>query len=45
MPNGGRRLIDDVKYVPNLAYNLLSVGQLVDNGYRLVFEKKEMLYT
>ncbi|KAH7685510.1 RNA-directed DNA polymerase protein [Dioscorea alata] len=40
MPNRGRRMIYGVKYVPNLAYNLLSVGQLINNGYKLVFEKR-----
>lgn len=40
MANGGRRMIHDVKYVPNLAYNLLSVGKLINNGYKLVFEKR-----
>jgi len=28
-------MIDNVQYVPNLGYNLLSVGQLMTNGYSL----------
>lgn len=28
----------DVQYVPNLSHNLLSVGQLMDSGYSLLFD-------
>ena len=30
--------MNDVLFVPKLNQNLLSVGQLVENGYRLHFE-------
>jgi hypothetical protein len=30
--------ISDVFYVPKLSFNLLSVGQLCELGYRLVFD-------
>lgn len=35
---GETKLIHNVQYVANLAHNLQSVGQLVTNGYHLVFE-------
>ena len=35
----GSRLIRDVLLVPDLKQNLLSVGQLVQNGYAVHFEK------
>lgn len=35
--NGEIKLIHNVQFVPKLAYNLLSVGQLMYNGYHLVF--------
>lgn len=38
-----RKLIHGVKYVPNLAHNLLSVGQLMETGYQVVFLKKRCL--
>ncbi|CAL8146975.1 unnamed protein product [Prunus armeniaca] len=34
----GVKQIHDVLLVPKLSQNLLSVGQLVENGYRLVFQ-------
>lgn len=37
--NGKVRLLYDVQYVPDLAYNLLSVGHLVASGCSVVFEK------
>lgn len=33
-------MIHNVQYVLNLAHNLLSVGQLVANGFHLMFENK-----
>ncbi|KMT07734.1 hypothetical protein BVRB_6g146570 [Beta vulgaris subsp. vulgaris] len=36
--NGKKKLLQDVFFVPNLAHNLLSVGQLVKNGYVVVFD-------
>lgn len=38
-----RKLIHGVKYVPNLAHNLLSVGQLLDSGYQAIFSGKSCL--
>ena len=31
--SGIEKLIHDVFYIPGLAYNLLSVGQLIQRGY------------
>lgn len=33
------RLIKNVNYAPGLAHNLISVGQLVENGYTIIFRK------
>lgn len=38
---GNVKLLQDVQYVPSLAYNLLSVGQLILGGYTVLFDKKE----
>lgn len=35
---GNTKLLYDVQYVPNLAHNLLSVGQLLNSGYSVLFE-------
>ncbi|XP_020250603.1 uncharacterized protein LOC109827988 [Asparagus officinalis] len=35
---GKSKLLHNVQYVPKLAHNLLSVGQLVCGGYKVVFE-------
>jgi len=35
----GTKFINDVLLVPNLKENLLSIGQMMDNGYSLHFEK------
>ena len=35
--SGTERLIHDVHYVPNLAHNLLSVSQLIQRGYLVLF--------
>lgn len=35
---GNTKLLYDVQYVPNLAHNLLSVGQLINSGYSVLFE-------
>ena len=39
LPNGGSRrcTLKDVLYVPNLAFNLLSVSKLTKNNYSIVF--------
>lgn len=38
MKNGETKLIHNVQFVPNLAHNLLSVGQLIGYGYQLMFK-------
>lgn len=38
-----RKLIHGVKYVSNLAHNLLSVQQLIENVYQVVFYEKSCL--
>ena len=35
----GKKSISDVYFVPGLKHNLISVGQLSQKGYRVVFEK------
>ncbi|XP_010277694.1 PREDICTED: uncharacterized protein LOC104612075 [Nelumbo nucifera] len=35
---GNVKLLHDVQYIPNLAHNLLSVGQLIDGGYSILFD-------
>ena len=35
----GIKLLENVLYVPEIAYNLLSVGKLVDVGFSLLFEE------
>nr|GMD21951.1 Retrovirus-related Pol polyprotein from transposon RE1 [Ipomoea batatas] len=36
----GTKLISDVLYVPDIDQNLLSVGQLVEKGFKVIFENK-----
>jgi len=36
---GTSKLIKDVLYVPSLSQNLLSVGQLIEKGYMLTFDR------
>ena len=36
--NGGKRYIPDVYFVPGLKHNLMSVGQLVQKGYKVSFD-------
>jgi hypothetical protein len=38
--NTGLKLIFDVLYVPEINQNLLSVGQLLEKGYKVLFEDK-----
>jgi len=38
--NKGTKLISDVLYVLEINQNLLSVGQLVEKGYKMLFENK-----
>ena len=35
----GIKLIADVLFVPEITYNLLSVGQLLDKNYNFFFQK------
>lgn len=37
--SGIQKGLQGVQFVPGLAYNLLSVGQLLTKGYSMVFEK------
>ena len=41
--NRGTKLIFDVLYVLEIDKNLLSVGQLVEKGYKVFFENKSSL--
>ncbi|KAJ1700426.1 hypothetical protein LUZ63_000205 [Rhynchospora breviuscula] len=36
----GMRFIHNVYFIPSLSQNLLSVGQLLDSGYTIIFENK-----
>jgi hypothetical protein len=36
----GRMLIDDVLFVLKLAQNLLSIGQLIEHGHAIHFERE-----
>jgi hypothetical protein len=38
---GEEKHISDVYYVPGLQHNLISIGQLVQKGYRIYFENGE----
>ena len=38
--NSGTKTISDVLYVPDIDQNLLSVGQLVEKGFDLLFGKR-----
>uniref|UniRef100_A0A803N307 Retrovirus-related Pol polyprotein from transposon TNT 1-94-like beta-barrel domain-containing protein n=1 Tax=Chenopodium quinoa TaxID=63459 RepID=A0A803N307_CHEQI len=35
---GDVKLLDDMQFVPNLAHNLLSIGQLMSSGYKIEFD-------
>ncbi|KAK9157521.1 hypothetical protein Scep_004095 [Stephania cephalantha] len=39
------RVLDNVQFVPDLGYNLLSVGQLMASGYSIVFDDKACVIT
>ena len=39
----GTKLIYEVLFVPEIDQNLLSVGQLLENGFKLLFEDKACL--
>ncbi|KAA0045239.1 putative gag-pol polyprotein, identical [Cucumis melo var. makuwa] len=34
----GNRILTNVQYVPDIGYNLLSVGQLMESGYSILFD-------
>ncbi|TYJ99454.1 copia protein [Cucumis melo var. makuwa] len=34
----GNRILTNVQYVPDIGYNLLSVGQLIESGYSILFD-------
>jgi hypothetical protein len=36
----GLKCISDVLYVPDIDQNLLSVGQLLEKGFKVIFEDK-----
>ncbi|KAG6385388.1 hypothetical protein SASPL_154223 [Salvia splendens] len=38
--HGNTKLIYDVYFIPHLAHNLLSVGQLISTGYMVVFDDR-----
>ena len=37
LPNGSVWLLENVRHIPNLRRNLISVGQLDDEGYAIIF--------
>jgi len=39
----GTKLIKDVLFVPNISQNLLSVGQLIQKGFKVIFESDQCL--
>ena len=39
----GTKLITDVLFVPDIDQNLLSVGQLLEKGFKVIFEDKQCL--
>lgn len=39
--SSGTKLIRDVLFVPNISQNLLSVGQLLEKGLKVIFEKNQ----
>jgi hypothetical protein len=41
--NGKKKFIDDTLLTPTLKKNLLSVGQMMEQNYKLVFDNKECL--
>lgn len=38
--HGKVKFLHDVKFVPNFAHNLLSVGQLIASGYLVLFDDR-----
>jgi hypothetical protein len=38
--NSGTKTISDILYVPGIDKNLLSVGQLIEKGMKVVFENQ-----
>ena len=38
--HGKVKVLENVQYVPSLVHNLLSVGQLISEGYSIIFDKE-----
>ena len=36
--NGKQKFVPGVYYVPGLKYNILSIGQLINKGYNVIFK-------
>ncbi|KAJ0467977.1 putative RNA-directed DNA polymerase [Helianthus annuus] len=45
MGNGQSKILHDVQFAPELGYNLLSVGQLLRKGYRVLFDDESCTIT
>lgn len=43
MTEFGKKFLHDVMYVPGLAHNLISIGQLMKKGYYVVFDDDKCL--
>ena len=39
----GTKLIRDVLFVPNICQNILSVGQFLEKGFKVIFETNQCL--
>ena len=39
------KMLDNIYFVPDLGYNLLSVGQLMANGYSILFDEDACVVT
>ncbi|PKU68853.1 hypothetical protein MA16_Dca010597 [Dendrobium catenatum] len=38
--DGKVKLLHDILYIPKLTHNLLSIGPLIDSGYKVEFDEK-----
>jgi len=43
--HGKEKMLDNVHFVPDLGYNLLSVGQLMASGYSILFDEDTCVIT
>lgn len=43
--NGKAKVLDDVQFIPDLGYNLLSVGKLMAGGHSILFEDNKCVIT